>query len=124
MAAHRQSGLSALATTPWGGLWTGAAGGSVRLWPHAVSEARTCAAVPAALSQPLGRELRRTSGERAHFRCHGIALAASGQVRRLRCARCLPHRKLKMTHRTACERPIWQTSRHASPRPRDCNEQR
>lgn len=80
MAAHRQSGLSAIVTTPWGGLWTGAAGGSVRLWPSAVSEARACTGAPGALSQPLGRELRRTGGERAHFRCHGIALAASGQV--------------------------------------------
>jgi hypothetical protein len=78
--AHRNSGVAALATTPWGGLWTGGERGSVRLWPKVVSEALASQSLAEGLVMPMGKELRGAGGGRAHFKCIGIRLAASGQV--------------------------------------------
>jgi hypothetical protein len=78
--AHRNSAVASLATTPWGGLWTGGLNGSVRLWPKVTSDALMASKLPGGLASPQGKEARRAGGERAHFRCIGIRLAASGQV--------------------------------------------
>jgi hypothetical protein len=33
--AHKSAAVTALATTPWGELWTGSSRGSIRVWPAA-----------------------------------------------------------------------------------------
>ena len=78
--AHSRSAVSALLTTPWGALWTGGKGGSLRWFPTAMREARAATGAAYDISEVPNCELRRHTGERAHARVLNMQLTASGQV--------------------------------------------
>ena len=79
--AHRSGAVAALATSPWGAVWTGSTQGSLRIFPDACAQARAAEQPAAAPAMVTGVEARRSVGERAHGRIAFLTLCASGQVR-------------------------------------------
>jgi hypothetical protein len=84
LGAHRNGRTAATVTTQWGGLWTSSSSGSVRLWPQAMSDARSAREGPEGLASWQGREVRRGEAERAQGHIIGLRLCAAGQVCRWR----------------------------------------